>query len=157
MAGGVLAAGSSAVDHQKFADSVFSKRVPIHRGFITRPARGAEGTTGPDEFWKRYSRTGIRVGTPGSRVVALYRIGFGTDVFWGVFESVLYQARYRPVLCFRKLLILLRLAPRHGFEPRFTAPKAAVLPLDDRGILRKADLLSSLTHALGTSQTPAWR
>src|SRR5437762_11875346 len=25
-------------------------------------------------------------------------------------------------------------APRHGFEPRFTAPKAAVLPLDDRGI-----------------------
>src|SRR5665213_2152021 len=26
-----------------------------------------------------------------------------------------------------------RLAPRHGFEPRFTAPKAAVLPLDDRG------------------------
>jgi hypothetical protein len=26
------------------------------------------------------------------------------------------------------------LAPRHGFEPRFTAPKAAVLPLDDRGI-----------------------
>ena len=27
-----------------------------------------------------------------------------------------------------------RLAPRHGFEPRFTAPKAAVLPLDDRGM-----------------------
>ena len=27
------------------------------------------------------------------------------------------------------------LAPRHGFEPRFTAPKAAVLPLDDRGSL----------------------
>src|SRR5579884_709766 len=26
-------------------------------------------------------------------------------------------------------------APRHGFEPRFTAPKAAVLPLDDRGPL----------------------
>src|SRR5713101_6388435 len=25
------------------------------------------------------------------------------------------------------------MAPRHGFEPRFTAPKAAVLPLDDRG------------------------
>ena len=24
-------------------------------------------------------------------------------------------------------------APRHGFEPRLTAPKAAVLPLDDRG------------------------
>ena len=29
------------------------------------------------------------------------------------------------------------LAPRHGFEPRFTAPKAAVLPLDDRGISRR--------------------
>jgi hypothetical protein len=28
-------------------------------------------------------------------------------------------------------------APRHGFEPRFTAPKAAVLPLDDRGIPRE--------------------
>ncbi len=28
------------------------------------------------------------------------------------------------------------LAPRHGFEPRFTAPKAAVLPLDDRGSVR---------------------
>ena len=26
-----------------------------------------------------------------------------------------------------------KVAPRHGFEPRFTAPKAAVLPLDDRG------------------------
>src|SRR6516165_9681055 len=33
-----------------------------------------------------------------------------------------------------KLLILMYLAPRHGFEPRFTAPKAAVLPLDDRGM-----------------------
>jgi hypothetical protein len=29
------------------------------------------------------------------------------------------------------------MAPRHGFEPRFTAPKAAVLPLDDRGLGRK--------------------
>ena len=27
----------------------------------------------------------------------------------------------------------LKLAPRHGLEPRFTASKAAVLPLDDRG------------------------
>ena len=27
------------------------------------------------------------------------------------------------------------MAPRHGFEPRFTAPKAAVLPLDDRGVI----------------------
>lgn len=26
------------------------------------------------------------------------------------------------------------LAARHGFEPRLTAPKAAVLPLDDRAI-----------------------
>src|SRR5260370_14941150 len=29
---------------------------------------------------------------------------------------------------------LRRLAPRHGFEPRFRAAKAAVLPLDDRGM-----------------------
>ena len=28
-------------------------------------------------------------------------------------------------------LRFLGVAPRHGFEPRFTAPKAAVLPLDD--------------------------
>src|SRR5690348_17632547 len=34
-----------------------------------------------------------------------------------------------------QLFLLIRnLAPRHGFEPRFTAPKAAVLPLDDRGM-----------------------
>jgi hypothetical protein len=31
------------------------------------------------------------------------------------------------------LFILKDLAPQRGFEPRFTAPKAAVLPLDDRG------------------------
>src|SRR5271165_7091945 len=36
-------------------------------------------------------------------------------------------------------------APRHGFEPRFTAPKAAVLPLDDRGIVCRP--LSSLTSS----------
>ena len=36
-------------------------------------------------------------------------------------------------------------APRHGFEPRFTAPKAAVLPLDDRGIEGKlTECLSSV-------------
>ena len=32
-------------------------------------------------------------------------------------------------------------APRHGFEPRFTAPKAAVLPLDDRGVFRREPFL----------------
>src|SRR5665213_3375677 len=32
-------------------------------------------------------------------------------------------------------LLKTNVAPRHGFEPRFTAPKAAVLPLDDRGSL----------------------
>src|SRR5579871_1879579 len=40
-----------------------------------------------------------------------------------------------------------RLAPRHGFEPRFTAPKAAVLPLDDRGI--GAGILQSQFSILG--------
>src|SRR3954447_21046328 len=35
-------------------------------------------------------------------------------------------------------------APRHGFEPRLTAPKAAVLPLDDRGTgLTKISLTSA--------------
>ena len=42
----------------------------------------------------------------------------------------------------RNLLILKYLAPRHGFEPRFTAPKAAVLPLDDRGLLQQRDTFS---------------
>ena len=37
------------------------------------------------------------------------------------------------------------MAPRHGFEPRLTAPKAAVLPLDDRGVSsdRQRDCLNS--------------
>ena len=42
------------------------------------------------------------------------------------------------------------MAPRHGFEPRFTAPKAAVLPLDDRGMLDVDS--SSLTGATLFSQ-----
>src|SRR5579859_2805285 len=37
-------------------------------------------------------------------------------------------------------------APRHGFEPRFTAPKAAVLPLDDRGKAERQRTYPSLTH-----------
>jgi hypothetical protein len=45
----------------------------------------------------------------------------------------LYKPLYKPLLPVCILLIILALAPRHGFEPRFTAPKAAVLPLDDRG------------------------
>ena len=37
------------------------------------------------------------------------------------------------------------MAPRHGFEPRFTAPKAAVLPLDDRGKCgRRGRLIAAL-------------
>src|SRR5439155_8777423 len=38
-------------------------------------------------------------------------------------------------------------APRHGFEPRFTAPKAAVLPLDDRGTPSRRVRRSSVYHA----------
>ncbi len=41
------------------------------------------------------------------------------------------RARLRALT--RNSLITRDVAPRHGFEPRFTAPKAAVLPLDDRG------------------------
>jgi hypothetical protein len=43
-----------------------------------------------------------------------------------------------PVNKTREKLETRGVAPRHGFEPRFTAPKAAVLPLDDRGKLRRA-------------------
>src|SRR5215831_1408006 len=42
------------------------------------------------------------------------------------------------------------MAPRHGFEPRFTAPKAAVLPLDDRG-------MGITTNALSPFSLPAHR
>ncbi len=51
------------------------------------------------------------------------------------------------------------LAPRHGFEPRFTAPKAAVLPLDDRGKSSEACPLSvtqpslNLKNLAGTSRS----
>src|ERR1019366_1926555 len=38
------------------------------------------------------------------------------------------------------------MAPRHGFEPRFTAPKAAVLPLDDRGKAQAGLFLVILTR-----------
>src|SRR5438477_1866704 len=43
------------------------------------------------------------------------------------------------------------LAPRHGFEPRFTAPKAAVLPLDDRGARGGNTAQFSLTGRLHVS------
>jgi hypothetical protein len=39
------------------------------------------------------------------------------------------------------------LAPRHGFEPRFTAPKAAVLPLDDRGMRQHSSTFSLASSA----------
>src|SRR5438309_6320642 len=51
----------------------------------------------------------------------------------GLYTRFLYHPLYSGLCLASKLLILRRLAPRHGFEPRFTAPKAAVLPLDDRG------------------------
>jgi hypothetical protein len=47
----------------------------------------------------------------------------------------------------KKLFIDRGLAPRHGFEPRFTAPKAAVLPLDDRG-MRAGQLCSTATGSV---------
>src|SRR5579864_5399159 len=51
----------------------------------------------------------------------------------GLYTRFLYRPLYNGLFYNPKLLIPLSLAPRHGFEPRFTAPKAAVLPLDDRG------------------------
>ena len=43
-------------------------------------------------------------------------------------------------------------APRHGFEPRFTAPKAAVLPLDDRGSEGSKGLRLSVYHSPGAAK-----
>ena len=49
------------------------------------------------------------------------------------FPQILRQRLPKLILDACRRLIYKDLAPRHGFEPRFTAPKAAVLPLDDRG------------------------
>ena len=67
-------------------------------------------------------------------------------------SSLLYwscrQTLFRRDRCTRNLSSLKKLstelAPRHGFEPRFTAPKAAVLPLDDRGMVTRRDSPSSV-------------
>src|ERR1017187_4158733 len=53
---------------------------------------------------------------------------------------------YSPSILAANRLFLFKLAPRHGFEPRFTAPKAAVLPLDDRGKRRQTTAPLSLTQ-----------
>ncbi len=53
-------------------------------------------------------------------------------------HGFLYTQQLGP----NSILILNLLAPRHGFEPRFTAPKAAVLPLDDRGMRKKKSTFS---------------
>src|ERR1039457_259483 len=45
------------------------------------------------------------------------------------------------------------LAPRRGFEPQFTAPKAAVLPLDDRGMASRRGLLFQCTRPLPSAAT----
>ncbi len=41
------------------------------------------------------------------------------------------------------------MAPRLGFEPRYTAPEAVVLPLDDLGICAKLWPDSIEMHSLG--------
>src|ERR1035438_7746255 len=46
------------------------------------------------------------------------------------------------------------LAPRRGFEPQFTAPKAAVLPLDDRGMASQSDSPSSVPVCPPLPQRP---
>src|ERR1019366_10746466 len=47
-----------------------------------------------------------------------------------------------------------KLAPRRGFEPQFTAPKAAVLPLDDRGMASQSDSPSSVPVSPPLPQRP---
>src|ERR1035441_9951228 len=46
-------------------------------------------------------------------------------------------------------------APRRGFEPQFTAPKAAVLPLDDRGMASRRDNPSSVPVCSPLPQRPS--
>jgi hypothetical protein len=71
---------------------------------------------------------------------ALRKIGSGiSSVVFINANSHIYGTPFRRHLTrveFRNL------APRHGFEPRFTAPKAAVLPLDDRGITTAVSFFS---------------
>src|ERR1035437_11099997 len=45
------------------------------------------------------------------------------------------------------------LAPGRGFEPQFTAPKAPVLPLDDRGMAGRRQLLFQCTCPLPSAAT----
>lgn len=71
-----------------------------------------------------------------------------------IINPVLYHLVYNGPYKVRKRFILRSLAPRHGFEPRFTAPKAAVLPLDDRGILRRTALQCSV---LNVQPATPWR
>ncbi len=54
------------------------------------------------------------------------------------------NGRWRQLEQREKLSKTENLAPRRGFEPQFTAPKAAVLPLDDRGMASRWDCLSSV-------------
>ena len=51
-------------------------------------------------------------------------------------------------------LAIRKLAPRRGFEPQFTAPKAAVLPLDDRGMVSRRGSYSSVPVCSPSPQRP---
>src|ERR1700733_4720929 len=70
----------------------------------------------------------------------------GSGCWHGPSISVFYRSFVENFILGCKLLIIRSLAPRHGFEPRFTAPKAAVLPLDDRGSEVGADFFSVSTN-----------
>src|SRR5437879_5072568 len=72
----------------------------------------------------------------------------GTGPFYTLF---LYQPLYKGWYRGPKLQSLKGLAARHGFEPRFTAPKAAVLPLDDRGMQVKCGCYSTSVPARSAS------
>ena len=63
------------------------------------------------------------------------------EAFYGLRHPLVYEYSYTASSHRSKLLIIKVVAPRHGFEPRFTAPKAAVLPLDDRGKQVSAEVL----------------
>ncbi len=74
-----------------------------------------------------------------SGIKVLVKGAQNTGVSHGMSERHSYTTRTREFVipCKHKV------APRHGFEPRFTAPKAAVLPLDDRGIVQEGGVYNA--------------
>jgi hypothetical protein len=102
--------------------------------------------------WRRVNLS-AEPGTTDGESLPVHRLSVRQNYYAGEFGSVKAESRQRIVPLPMVVIDALQqikstskftgpddpvfsnkaVAPRHGFEPRFTAPKAAVLPLDDRG------------------------